>query len=90
MTESSEVIPEDELALIDEDAAQFVEWFVGDHAVSLTAEGGDSDERLGGLLRVERGRTCGQGRVAGVLRFVIESEGGGLRLSSMKAKPAPR
>lgn len=31
-----------------------------------------------------------QGRVAGVLRFVIESEGGGLRLSSMKAKPAPR
>jgi hypothetical protein len=31
-----------------------------------------------------------QGRIAGLLRFAIESEGGGLRLSSMKAKAAPR
>ena len=31
-----------------------------------------------------------QGRIAGVLRFAIESEGDGLRLSSMKAKAAPR
>ena len=31
-----------------------------------------------------------QGRIVGLLRFAIESEGGGLRLSSMKAKAAPR
>ncbi len=52
--ESSELIPEQDLALVDADAAEFVDWFVGDHAVLLTPEGVDSEERVGGVLRVER------------------------------------